>query len=232
MPKGQTRVREDATSESDKGTISAFNSGNPDREENDPERFGPTAQRLDYFFTWRGLLYEPTFADGEVRVIQPSPGKDLSDHYGIRCRMTQVVQHLPGALPQGRSVTVKPIRFRCLNTTSGPGDDEVEFTIRCVTANGQEKSVTSRRFEDVDQGTERTLDLPPIRVSDPDEFVMITARGKEIDTLSADDDLGTTQVTLGWRELAALGSSPIHLALPRLIGDGAEYVLEVEIVVA
>ena len=61
---------------------------------------------------------------------------------------------------------------------------------------------------------------------------MITAHGKEIDILSADDDLGTTQLTLGWRELAVLGSSPIRLALPRLTGDGAEYVLEVEVAVA
>jgi hypothetical protein len=60
---------------------------------------------------------------------------------------------------------------------------------------------------------------------------MITANGKEIDRLSADDDLGTTQLTLGWRELAALASSPVRLALPRLTGDGAEYVIEVEVVV-
>jgi hypothetical protein len=231
LPAGQTRVRQEATSESDGSHISAFNDGNADRADNDAARFGASAQRLDYFFTWPGLLYEPHFADAEVRVIQSSPGKDLSDHYGIRCKLTGVVQHLPRALPQGSSVSVKPIRFRCLNTTDGPGSDEPEFTIRCVSANGQERSVTSRRFEDVDQGSEGAFDLRPIRISDPDEFVMITASGKEIDTLSANDDLGTTQVTLGWRELAALGSSPIHLALPRLTGDGAEYVLEVEIVV-
>lgn len=235
VPAGQTRIHPEATSERDEDDhkgISAFNDGNADRDADAPERFGERSQRLDYFFTWPGLLYEPHFADADVRVIQISPGKDLSDHYGIRCRLTQVVQHLTGALPPGSSVSVKPIWFRCLNTTDGPGSDEVEFTIRCVTANGQEQSVTSRRFEDVDQGSGGTFDLPAMRVSDPDEFVMITASGKEIDTLSADDDLGTTQVTLGWRELAALGSSPIRLALPRLTGDGAEYVLEVGVAVA
>jgi hypothetical protein len=173
----------------------------------------------------------PNFVDAEVLVIQSSPGKDLSDHYGIRCRLNAVVQHLPRALPQGRSVSVKPTRFRCLNTTDGPGSDEPEFTLRCVTANGQEKAATTRRFEDVDQGSGGSLGLAPMRVNDPDEFLMITANGKEIDTLSADDDLGTTQITLGWRELAAIGSSPTRLALPRLTGDGAEYVLEVEVVV-
>jgi endonuclease/exonuclease/phosphatase family metal-dependent hydrolase len=235
LPKGQSRVRENATSERDekegKG-ISAFNSGNADRAADDPERFGVMAQRLDYFFQWPGLLYEPNFAEAEVLVIQSSPGKDLSDHYGIRCKLTQVVQHLPPALHQGRLVSVKPIGFRCLNTTDGPGSDEVEFTIRCVSANGQERSVTSKRFEDIDQGSAGAFDLGPMLISDLDEFLMITASGKEIDTLSADDDLGTTQVTLGWRELAVLGlSPPIHFALPRLTGDGAEYVLEVEVAV-
>ena len=194
-------------------------------------RFGPTAQRLDYFFTWPGLLYTPDFADAGVLVIQSSPGKDHSDHYGIRCKLTQIVQHLPSALPQGSAVTVKPVRFRCLNTTDGPGDDEAEFTIRCVTANGQERSVTSRRFEDIGQGSERAFNLHPMRIGDADEFLMIAASGKEIDTLSADDSLGTTQVTLGWRELAVLGPSPVRLAMPRLTGDGSEYVLEVEIAV-
>ena len=230
LPAGQTREREDATSESDGSKISAFNDGNADRAGNDAARFGASAQRLDYFFTWPGLLYEPHFADAEVRVIQSLPGKDLSDHYGIRCRLTGIRQRLPGgALSAGRTVTVKPVRFRCLNTTDGPGSDEVEFTIRCVTANGQEVSATSRRFEDIDPGSESSLGLRDLRVKDPDEFVMITVSGKELDTLSADDDLGTTQITLGWRELAALGPSPIRIALPRLTGDGAEYVVEVDV---
>lgn len=161
LREGQTRVRPQATSESDGSHISAFNDDNAERAATDAARFGASAQRLDYFFTWPGLLYEPHFADAEVLVIQSSPGKDLSDHYGIRCKLTQVVQRLPRALPQGNSVSVKPIRFRCLNTTDGPGSDEVEFTIRCVTANGQERLVTSRRFEDVDQGSEGAFDLPP-----------------------------------------------------------------------
>ena len=231
LPPGQTRARPEATSESDASKISAFNDGNDDRSELDDKRFGPNSQRLDYFFTWPGLLYEPAFADAEVRVIQSSPGKDLSDHYGIRCRQTSVIQRLPAGLRAGTSVTVKPVRFRCLQTTDGPGSDEVEFTIGCITANGQEHWTTSKRFEDIDPGSEGSFDLRPLRVADPDEFVMITARAKEIDTLSADDDLGITQVTLGWRELAAFGPAPVRIGLPRLTGDGAEYVVEVEVAV-
>ena len=231
LSQGQHRDREDATSESDKGKISAFNDGNPDRGANDPARFGPTSQRLDYFFTWKGLLYEGTFADADVRVIQPYDGFDLSDHYGIRCRLTQVIQHLPAPLPKGRSVNIKPIRFRCLDTTSGPGDDEVEFTIRFASANGQEKAVASKRYEDIGQGTEKRFDLAELQLKDPEEFLMIMASAKEIDTLSADDDLGTTQVTLDWRALAQLASSSTRIALPRLVGDGGEYVVEVEVAV-
>jgi hypothetical protein len=166
-----------------------------------------------------------------VRVSQPYQGFDLSDHYGIRCRLTQVVQHLPAPLPQGRSVTIKPIRFRCLNTTDGPGDDELEFTIRFASANGQERSVTSKRYEDIDQGTEARFDLLPLQLTDPEEFLMIVANAKEIDTLSANDDLGTTQVTLDWRALARLASTSTRIALPRLTGDGCEYVIEVEVAV-
>jgi endonuclease/exonuclease/phosphatase family metal-dependent hydrolase len=229
LPIGQTRARPQATSESDDSKISSFNEGNDDLGDTSDKRFGPTAQRLDYFFTWRGLLYEPHFTDAQVRVIQSSPGKDLSDHYGIQCRLSGVTQRLPGGLPQGSLVSVKPARFRCLDTTDGPGSDEVEFTIRCVAANGQELSVTSKRYEDIDQGSAGVFDSHAMLVSDPEEFVMIAASAKEIDSLSADDDMGTTQVTLGWRELAALDGSTFRLGLPRLTGDGGEYVVEVDV---
>jgi len=229
LPIGQTRARPQATSESDDSKISSFNEGNDDLGDTSDKRFGPTAQRLDYFFTWRGLLYEPHFTDAQVRVIQSSPGKDLSDHYGIQCRLSGVTQRLPGGLPQGSLVSVKPARFHCLDTTDGPGSDEVEFTIRCVAANGQELSVTSKRYEDIDQGSAGAFDSHAMLVSDPEEFVMIAASAKEIDSLSADDDMGTTQVTLGWRELAALDGSTFRLGLPRLTGDGGEYVVEVDV---
>lgn len=91
------------------------------------------------------------------------------------------------------------------------------------------RSVTSKRFEDTDQGSAGAFDLHAMQVGDPEEFVMIAASAKEIDSLSADDDMGTTQVTLGWRELAALDGSTFHLDLPRLTGDGGEYVVEVEV---
>jgi endonuclease/exonuclease/phosphatase family metal-dependent hydrolase len=232
LPKGQSRARVDATSETDQGKISAFNDGNPALAADDAGRFGPTAERLDYFFTWPGLLYEADFSDGEVRVIQPYAGFDLSDHYGIRCRFTQVVQHLPGPLPQDRIVTIRPVSFRCLNTTDGPGDDELEFTLRFASANGQEKSVTSRRYEDIGQGTEQRFDVLPLQLKNPAEFLMIIGSAKEIDTLSADDDLGATHITLDWRTLARLASTTTRIALPRLTGDGAEYVIEVDIAVS
>jgi hypothetical protein len=146
--------------------------------------------------------------------------------------LTQVVQHLPAPLPQGRAITIKPIRFRCLDTTSGPGDDELEFTIRFASGNGQEKSVTSKRYEDIDQGSEERFDLAPLQLKDPEEFLMIMASAKEIDTISADDDLGTTQVTLDWRALARLAGSSTRIGLPRLTGDGGEYVVEVEVEVS
>jgi hypothetical protein len=50
LSQGETRARMDAASETDKGTISAFNDGNPDLSADAPSRFGPTSQRLDYFF--------------------------------------------------------------------------------------------------------------------------------------------------------------------------------------
>lgn len=232
LPPGQTRARTDATSESEGSKLSAFNDGNDKRAAADSARFGATSQRLDYFFTWPGLLYEPRFEAAEVLVIQPWPGFDLSDHYGIRCRLTSVLQRLPGAATAVRSVAVRPARFRCLNTTDGPGSDEVEFTVRCLSANGQELSATSRRFEDVDPGSSTSLEGRAMRVTSPDEFVMITASAHEIDSLSADDDLGTTQVSLGWRELAAMAGSLRRIALPRLTGEGAEYVVEVDVDVA
>ena len=76
----------------------------------------------------------------------------------------------------------------------------------------------------MDAGGERALDLSPLLLRDPEDFVMIFAEGKE-----ADESLGTTAVTLGWRELAALIRQPVRIAMPRLMGDGGEYVVEADV---
>jgi hypothetical protein len=228
---GDKPARPFATSESESSHISSFNDGNDDRAANNEHRFGPTSQRLDYFFTWRGLLCEPRYPEEltEVRVIQSSPGKDMSDHYGLSCRFTTVRQALPSSSVKLGSLVVSPRRVRCLNTTEGSGSDKVAFTFQCVAADGRQWSEHTRRFDEVSPGAELDVSGPQFTIPSPGAFVVITASGLEFDRLSGHDALGSTQLTLGWRELAALAGRRMLVALPRLTGEGGEYVVEIEL---
>jgi hypothetical protein len=40
--------------------------------------------RIDYFWSWRGTRFWPTFANTSVLVWQFGTGSDISDHYGLQ----------------------------------------------------------------------------------------------------------------------------------------------------
>jgi hypothetical protein len=217
-----------ATSEQDESHISSFNDGNDSRPINDPARFGDAAERLDYQFSWSGTLCTPTYTDRDVVIYQSSPGRDLSDHYGTQTRLALITQTLPPASATLRAVRLSFSRYWCLQTTSGPGDDEVRFTLRGVPADGAEQSLHSTRLQDLDAGSSGSLELGPLIFEDPGEFLIVALSGEELDELSANDPLGETSTWLRRPELTALLGQPVtRRVLPRLTGAGGEYAVEI-----
>lgn len=221
--------RPDATSESDSGDISSFHPDHPPRDIADPHRFGDKAkaERLDYLLGFPGRLYVPNYGDRRIVIHQVRPGRDLSDHYGLELRLQSMKQLFPEPVTQG-SARISLYAVRCLQTTSGPGDDEVEITLRASSATHQQ-SVVTPRLEDMSAGSERAVigrvvTFPVLRGE-----LTLLASGKEIDTLSADDSLGVSVIQLEADELGTLRSAPLARVMPLLTGDGGEYAVRIEI---
>ena len=216
-----------ATSESDDGNISSFQPDHPLREPDAPERFGSTAERLDYIFAFPGLLYQQQVASARVVVEQWARGRDMSDHYGVEAFIDTTVQLLPTERDLS-AVTVRAVGFRCLQTTSGPGDDEVAFTMAVLPDRGRSQSVSTGEFEDIGAGDSRTLTLE-LDLGDPGELT-VAVDGREIDSLSADDSLGRVLRRFEREELYALADAgPTLIGMPVLRGDDGEYVVDIQI---
>lgn len=121
-------------------------------------------------------------------------------------------------------------RFRCLETTSGSGDDEVTFTLTAQTAGGPTVSLSSPQIDEVSAGTQHDFTLEPLRVPNPGVELSMSISGNEIDDLSADDSLGRTRRVFDRQEwLALMASGRASLAFPVLRGDGGEYVVEIDL---
>jgi endonuclease/exonuclease/phosphatase family metal-dependent hydrolase len=225
------RSRPTGTSESDDHDVSSFQSDHAARAADDPQRFGDTTERLDYIFSFPGLLYGHHVGHSRVVVEQWEPGRDMSDHYGVETFVDTTVQSLPQERPI-RGVRVGLLGFRCLQPTSGPGDDEVSFSLSVLPDLGQGGSVDAPETDDVDAGTASTFDLRPLELRDPGEELDLLVEGREIDSLSADDSLGRARRTFRHDELLALAAGGgATIAMPMLRGDGAEYVIDLEVVV-
>src|SRR5262249_2325434 len=158
-------------------------------------------------------------------IHQVSPGRDLSDHYGLDLHLDRVTQLLPEAVTAA-SAHIALYAVRCLQTTSGPGDDEVEINL-WASSGVDQASVDSPRLEDMHAGSERAVDGRAITVRGLSGELTIVASGKEIDTLSADDSLGAGVVRMEGVELATLRNAPLSRVMPLLTGDGGEYAVRV-----
>ncbi len=224
-------ARPTATSESDNGTISSFHSGRAARPSNDPARFGPTAERLDYVLSFPGLLYEQHVEQSQVVIEQWEPGRDLSDHYGLTATIDTTIQHFPEDRPIS-AVRARLHGFRCLQTSGGIGDDEVRLRFELRPAVGASSSQETREVDDVEAGTRILFDLPTLEAREPGGEIELVIHATEIDTLSADDDLGSAIRAYTADELLAIADrGPTRLAFPLLRGDDAEYVVEIVLTV-
>ncbi len=67
----------------------SFQSDKPTRPIDDPQRH-KHGQNLDYFFVWRGSNFHSVYDKTEVIVWQSSPGRDISDHYGLKAQQKEV----------------------------------------------------------------------------------------------------------------------------------------------
>lgn len=211
-----------ATSESDHGDVSSFHDSHPARDPDDPTRFGSSAERLDYVFCFGGLLYDQHVASSRVVVEQWTAGRDMSDHYGVEVAVDSTTQHLPVDRDIAR-IRVDVHSFQCLQTTSGPGEDEVSFTVELWTG-GQRASAATPGFEGIEPGSTIAVDGVQVAVGGGDEATILVS-GKENDWIG-DDDLGRVWRTLAKDELLALADGgPILLGMPVLGGDGGEYVV-------
>lgn len=217
------------TSESDDGVVSSFHDDHPARPVDDPARFGATVERLDYLFAFPGMLYAQHVEASRVVIEQWTPGRDVSDHYGIQTSIDTTLEALPAErdIP---GVIIRLLGFRCLQSTSGPGDDEVSFTLTAKTSGGQMATLSTPEAEDVSAGTWHAFDLAPLRLPDPGEELSLGIAGEEADDLSADDSLGRARLVFDRTELLALAArGSVPLAFPVLRGDGAEYVVDIEV---
>jgi hypothetical protein len=69
-----------------------------------------------------------------------------------------------------------------------------------------------------------------LRLPDPGDELSLTIEGRELDDLSGSDSLGRTGLVFDRDELLALADrGPSSLAFPELRGDGAEYVVDIEV---
>jgi endonuclease/exonuclease/phosphatase family metal-dependent hydrolase len=220
-------TRPDATSESDHHDISSFHEDHPARDPEDEARFSDTTQRLDYVLSFPGRLYVPGWGRGRVVINQVSPGRDLSDHYGIEQSLESITQRFPAAEPVQRArVTLAGIR--CLQTTSGPGDDEVSISLS-ATGGGSTASLNTGELDDMSAGSERRPELAPLFVDIVQGELVVSCSGKEHDDLSADDSLGSSSIVLESDELASLRDAPLQRVMPLLRGDGGEYAVRIVI---
>lgn len=217
------------TSESDDGSISSFHDDHGTRPVDDPARFGSTIERLDYVLLFPGALYSQHVASSAVVVEQWTAGRDMSDHYGVLASIDTTTQRLPER-PSGEvAASVRIRRVNCLQTTSGPGDDEVNVSLVVHGAQGESASQATGELDDLKAGEAWLLDLEPIVVRASDELVLRVS-GLEIDDLSADDSLGSGRREFDLDALAAVADGvPRIIAMPVLRGDGGEYVVDVEL---
>lgn len=67
----------------------SFQKNKPTRPIDDPQRH-KQGQNLDYFLVWSGSSFHSVYDKTEVVVWQSGPGRDISDHYGLKAQQKEV----------------------------------------------------------------------------------------------------------------------------------------------
>ena len=207
----------------------SFLAGRPLSPPNSPTRH-KQGKRLDGLLTWNGNGIWPVYSNTEVVVEQSSPGRDISDHYGVRTKMVSF-QSLPVTITSPiTKVSVTLSHFHCLEETDEVGDDSMYFHLACKTQNGQNKTAKTGTRNGVASGEQHTVASPVTHVlTDPGLHLDIEVTGMEYDAGSPNDLVGKKSIRISRNELLQGLRRTVVRALPRLTEDGGEYVVYVTI---
>ena len=181
-------------------------------------------------FSFTGALYTQHANRADVVIEQWTPGRDMSDHYGIQASIDTTVELFPLEAARFQRWRSAFVGSRACRRPAVPGDDEVTFTLSAKTARGEMRQLSSLEVKDVSAGAQHDFALAPLRLPDPGDELSLSIAGNEIDDLSANDSLGRTRLVFDRQELLALvAGGSASLAFPVLHGDGGEYVVEFEL---
>jgi hypothetical protein len=201
-------------------------------------------ERIDYLLTWADeiRLWQPVHPAPRVVVWQSTPGRDISDHYGIWSTQSALLERAVDGKSAITQVVVQLKGFHCLKITGGllgfadisKDPDEVQFQLSTITAKGNKQvSHISPTQHGVDSGDERNFANPPqIVIGDPGEFLDIFVTGWEIDDVTANVQLGPGVLHLPRQALHLLKGRVTELAPSLLAGDGGEYVVWLDVAVS
>ncbi len=214
-----------------------FKEGEEPLPADDPAR-GVRGPRLDYALDWStSRRWKARYSKADVVLLESSPGKQVSDHYGLTVELDELVPPERWMERPFHRITVILEGFHCLKETAGIGRDEVRFGLSCGSQAGTfegaepEKGwVRSEQVDRVKSGSTHTFAEPPTLElrEDPGEFVEIRVHGWEIDKV-VDDKLGPEILRLDRADLAWLRHETDHqrfhlFATPLLTGRWGEYV--------
>jgi hypothetical protein len=187
--------------------------------------------RLDYVLMKAGQSFIPILK--EIEVLKWSRnGRQISDHFGLLARFDQLVEvgvDISGSIS---AVQARIKAFRCFNETSGPGSDQVQFTIKIEDSQGNFAQRSTGSFAGVVDGETRSVKMEFAKISgDPGNSVKILVSGLELDDLSEDDSLGKRAVSISRTDLLLKQGSSFSRYMPLLTRDGGEYSLVIEVFV-
>ena len=178
---------------------------------------------------------------------QTSPGRDLSDHYGLQTHLKCIREIL--VEPQTiQNVKLSMTAFHCLRETGGPtavseiaGSDEMQFRMWGIPEKGGKNAEQTLRFDKdgVDSGKEFSFPTNSLSFGDPGNVFAIKLQAWEVDEVNLGlGKVSISEVSLGPETIyipridllhyKQIGL-PIQLASPVLRGGGGEYVVFVEL---
>lgn len=192
---------------------------------------GNSGSRIDYLLAWHGREYRPIYRHTRVVKLESSPGRHLSDHYGLMTELAGLRKLKVDITRPIWQVQVSLVGFHCLEETDEVGSDEVYFHLTGQAASGATAKARTGVTDEVDKGEMRFYATPKtVSLADPGAWLEIAVSGREEDDWpNPDDKMGTTRLRLSQAELhRAMGQGETRV-LPLLTGDGGEYAVMVKI---
>lgn len=198
----------------------------------DPDNAPNQNHRLDYILLKAGLRFVPILKDIEI-LKWTHTGRQISDHFGLLARFEQLMEagiDISGAISK---VTAVITGFRCIETTSGPGSDEVSFSIGILDQQGRFVKMGTPVIKNVDRGEyHRVKNIRPATLrGDPGDHLTIELQGTEHDAIS-NNSLGIISINISRTDLLLNKGRNFNRVMPYLTGDGGEYGVEIRVSVA